>query len=664
MRRKTVVIGVSYLCGLFLASFLSPFYSVILLASASITAPVLCIIKRSASRYIAVSALSFCVGVMLYTSYEVNTVDKLLSLDGRELEIVGTVDDYEHLEGDMVKLSLDVTLEGADTTITFTANDTHSLDYGDTVTVKATVERISDNIYSQTMQYNNSKGIYLTGGFAQITSVIPSGFSVRRAMLTYRDLLSETIMHNCDSEVAGFLIAMLCGDKTQVTDAMRLTLSRTGLLHIFSVSGLHLVIVVFMVSRLLGIFRVGRRKSFLITQLFVTAFVLLAGCSVSVMRAALMITLHNMRRITKRRYDPLSSVVLACVVITAFSPCSVRNSSLLLSACGAFSMAVLAPKVIASLSPGERFYKTKCTFLSLCTLTVVMLPMTLAFFSEVSVIAVAANLTLLPLCSAALCLVAVIAVTGAVPVIAKPLLMCAGVLIKAVMNVSKTLSDLGFSSAAIGYRPLKLAMWGVIALTAGAFILCRRNTVRQVLVSLSGYIVCLVCAFVNQTMVGSILRIYRLSDKDSCMMLVALGRECIMVNISGDGEVLPAMGNLMQSKGIRSVSAFYDLSDSTTAFTYFCDHLSVYDLEADCDYDGFVSSWLYEGDLLLEYDELDIAISAGEIIYDESYDVVICKDILTDNMNERSFAIFADAELITINDENVTVRRLPYGFDE
>ncbi|MBQ7980847.1 MAG: hypothetical protein IJ305_04480, partial [Oscillospiraceae bacterium] len=118
--------------------------------------------KRDAARYIAVTSAFFCVGVMLYTSYTVNNADKLLALDGQEIEITGRVADFTHLEGDMVMVALDVTLDGVDTTISFVADDTGTIGYDDTVTIKATVEKLSDNIYAQTTQYNNSKEIFLT----------------------------------------------------------------------------------------------------------------------------------------------------------------------------------------------------------------------------------------------------------------------------------------------------------------------------------------------------------------------------------------------------------------------------------------------------------------------------------------------------------------------
>ena len=663
MRRKTVVIGVSYLCGLFLASFLSPVHSVYVIVATAATAPAVCIMKRDAARYIAVASAFFCVGVMLYTSYTVNNADKLLALDGQEVEITGRVADFTHLEGDMVMVALDVTLDGVDTTIGFVADDTGTIGYDDTVTIKATVEKLSDNIYAQTTQYNNSKEIFLTGGFARILDIEHQEFSFRKSVLSYRDFLGETIMQSCDSEVAGFLVAMLCGDKSQVSDDLSLALSRTGLIHILSVSGLHLVIIVCMVMQVLRLMGLGKALSFVITQLLIVAFAIFAGGAVSVLRAAFMISLHNMSLLTKRRYDPLSSLVLACVIITALSPYSIRNSSLILSAAGTLSMTAITPKVIPTFNLGRRFYKTKCTVISLGVLNVVMFPLNILFFSEVSVVAIVANIVLLPICSVALCLVATVAVCGAVSVVAKPLLMLAEIITRPFLAMVNGLAELEFSSVAIGYRSVKLAVFSVIVLTLGAAVLCRKDTLKMCMVCLSGYVACMSCAFVNQNMAGNILRIYRLRDDDSSVLVVAKGNECIAVNLSGDGEVSDAVGPLLQSKGIRHIRAFYDLSDSTSAHTRFCDSLSVNGLILNADYDGFASSWVYDGGIVIEYGDADICISPDEI-YDKSYDVTLSCDMLTDNMNERSYALFSDAELITINENKVTVRGLQYGFDE
>lgn len=663
MRRKTVVIGVSYLCGLFLASFLSPALSVAVILVSTALSLVLISIYSEIAGYIIASAISFCVAVMLYVSFTVNTADKLLAHDGNELELQGRVLDIEHLEGDMLLFTLEARLEGIKTKISFVSNDTHSIDYDDTVTVIATMERIYDSLYFQSEEYNRSRGIFLSGGFAQITDVKKNGFSIRKAVLSYRDYLCEAIMLSSSDEVGSFLAAMLCGDRSSVTGRTGQVLSRTGLSHIFSVSGLHLVIVVLMVMQVLRLVGAGRVTGFVISELFIIAFTLFAGCSASVMRAALMTTLHNFSALSKRRYDPLSSLILACVILTALEPYAIRSSSLLLSGAGAFSMAVASPKVISILKLKAPFYKTKCTVVSLCVLNVLMFPLSVVFFPEVSVIAVVANFLLVPLCSAALCMSAVVAILGALPIVAKPLLMAAGAIVRIVLCIAQPLADLKLSSIPLGYTSLKLSLAAIIAVTAGLVILRRRADAVAVIICLCGYILCLVMSAVNFGFVGKALRMYCLTDGDSRMIIAVNGTQCIAVNVSGDGDISKAVPTLLQEKGVREICAFYDLAQSTTAYVSFCENTYLQGVICNCDFDGFLSAWIYDDGLVIEYQKTDIFISPCEI-YDNSYDVTISGDILTDYNDNKSFALYNEAELIYIDGENTTVRRLPYGFDE
>ena len=120
------------------------------------------------------------------------------------------------------------------------------------------------------------------------------------------------------SDNAGLAKGMLFGDRDDVHYLTFLAFRRSGLLHLLTVSGLHVGVVCGAALRLIR----GRRKwlRFLLSALVLLLFCMLTGLSPSSLRAAIMLLVVRFSRLLGRQDDPLSEIGCAWTALLLINP--------------------------------------------------------------------------------------------------------------------------------------------------------------------------------------------------------------------------------------------------------------------------------------------------------------------------------------------------------
>jgi competence protein ComEC len=124
------------------------------------------------------------------------------------------------------------------------------------------------------------------------------------------------------------LDAMLFGDRTRLTHALRLGFERTGSFHLFVVSGMH---VALLAGALLWIARRVRLRNWLATLLtlaLTAAYALLTGFGVPVQRALLMTAIFLAARLLARERNPLNGLGAAALAVLIAAPSALFEASL------------------------------------------------------------------------------------------------------------------------------------------------------------------------------------------------------------------------------------------------------------------------------------------------------------------------------------------------
>lgn len=136
-----------------------------------------------------------------------------------------------------------------------------------------------------------------------------------------------------DNRVA-VLSAITLGDRSMLSKQDRAAFSKAGVSHILALSGLHLGIVTAFLLMLLRPLRFGRQSRYATTLVcisFVWAFACLTGFSVSIVRAAIMVSMFLLLSLRGEGYSSFNNVVVAALLILLVSPVSLMDISFQLS---------------------------------------------------------------------------------------------------------------------------------------------------------------------------------------------------------------------------------------------------------------------------------------------------------------------------------------------
>ncbi len=183
--------------------------------------------------------------------------------------------------------------------------------------------------------------------------------SPRYAALRYRqNLLDFYSSLGLNETEYAILSALTLGYKNALTDDLKESFSATGTVHILSVSGLHVGIIFFMISFLLGFIRKGSkyywlRPALIILLLWVYAFI--TGLPVSVIRAGIMLTAFCVAEIAGKKRYSIHSLFIAAFFILLVNPFALFDAGFQLSFMSVLGILYLQPKVSGLIKTGNKF---------------------------------------------------------------------------------------------------------------------------------------------------------------------------------------------------------------------------------------------------------------------------------------------------------------------
>jgi len=149
---------------------------------------------------------------------------------------------------------------------------------------------------------------------------------------------------------AGMVNAMLFGDRSRLTQQLRLGFQRTGSFHLFVVSGMHVALLAGLLVWLFRQFRMPNWLATILTLILTYSYALLTGFGVPVQRALLMTAVFLLARLLSRQRNSLNALGAAALAVLLCSPRALFESS--------FQMTFLAIVAIAGIAIplGERSF--------------------------------------------------------------------------------------------------------------------------------------------------------------------------------------------------------------------------------------------------------------------------------------------------------------------
>jgi competence protein ComEC len=175
-----------------------------------------------------------------------------------------------------------------------------------------------------------SRGIFLLAyGRGEASSGPGSAASPRWWPARLGHALQERIASLFTGDTAGFLTAILTGDKSALSEGAASDLREAGLYHILAVSGLHCSFLLGMVMVLTG--RHRRRLTAAVGVPVLLFYMVLTGCTPSVVRACVMLLFLLAAPLARREDDPTTAMAAALLVILLANPFAAASIGLQLS---------------------------------------------------------------------------------------------------------------------------------------------------------------------------------------------------------------------------------------------------------------------------------------------------------------------------------------------
>lgn len=162
---------------------------------------------------------------------------------------------------------------------------------------------------------------------------------------TIRDKIIKQLKNILPDETSGLLIGLMLGDKTYISDEVRLDFQKSSLAHILAVSGAHVSYIILGITYLNSINKMSKKSGYIFTIFILIVFIFITNFAVSVIRACIMSIILILSKLLYRKANIKNSMIISLVIILMFNPYSIYSASLQLSYLGTIGVVFVSPIV-------------------------------------------------------------------------------------------------------------------------------------------------------------------------------------------------------------------------------------------------------------------------------------------------------------------------------
>jgi len=248
-------------------------------------------------------------------------------------------------------------------------------------------------------RYLASKGILATCPFPQNLDVRPAETrGLVGSVLEGKKAVVKKLQSIVPEPHASFLSGLLFGGSSSLSQDLKDSFSRTGTSHILAASGFNVsLFTVFFLGWILGT-RLKRKQALGAVALVLFIYVIMAGASPAVVRAAIMASLLLVGKLVSRRASMRNVLLFTAAIMLLVNPLILLDDvGFQLSFVATIGLLFVAPRLDHLFPFLPKLFGIRESFIASLVAIVLTLPIVLWHFASVSLVAPIINLLILPI---------------------------------------------------------------------------------------------------------------------------------------------------------------------------------------------------------------------------------------------------------------------------
>ena len=265
-------------------------------------------------------------------------------------------------------------------------NEKFDINYGDTLYLSGKLKKPNNNTIPNTFNYKK----YLEhNDIYYILEIEKINKQVRTNNIIYK--IKNIIKSRIDMyDKTGYLNAFILGNKNNIDNNTYSNYSKNGIIHIFSISGMHISLLASIILSLLN--RINKSsKNVVVVIMFLIFYLVLTNYQASIIRSIIFYIVINLFKLRKVKVSTLDSFLISVSLILLFVPNFIFNIGFLYSSSVSFSLIFYKNKF-------NKNYIMSLLYVSFISF-LISLPITISLNYQVNLLSIIINLLFVPLVS-------------------------------------------------------------------------------------------------------------------------------------------------------------------------------------------------------------------------------------------------------------------------
>ena len=406
-KRVFITICFGFTFGIFIRSYISlDFYSVLLLSIISFMLFLFFyfVSKSKLGILASIFILVFSFGVLrFHIADQASLKSEAILSDsvGQKVSLTGIITEEVSQKENSQSLTVEVEKAGETTDILLSVGLAEDLKYGDKINFSGVLEKPENFVTDQGKEFDyvnylRKDGILYVMKYPVIDVVSSgNGSKIKSTLFAVKEKFMEKINYAIPDPENLLMGGLILGEKSSFDQALRQSFVDTGTIHIVALSGYNVTIVAEWIMKIFAF--LPKNMGISLGIFSVLLFVVMTGANSTALRAGIMATLALVARATGRNYDVARALILAGVLMILINPfLLVFDVSFQLSFIATVAVIFLAPKI-------EKHFLWVTPRLGLrdiitvtCAAYIFVLPFILYEMGNLSIVALPANVLVLP----------------------------------------------------------------------------------------------------------------------------------------------------------------------------------------------------------------------------------------------------------------------------